>query len=62
MIHSILLIGQSNMSGRGNLDDLTDISNENVFVLRENGIITGIAVLAIFPVSENNFGLYRQNC
>ena len=37
MIHSFLLIGQSNMAGRGRFDEVAPIENENIFVLR-NGI------------------------
>ena len=34
MIHSILIIGQSNMAGRGFTDEVEPIDNENLFVLR----------------------------
>lgn len=37
MIHSFLLIGQSNMAGRGRYDEVEPIVNNNIFVLR-NGI------------------------
>ena len=33
-IKSFLLIGQSNMSGRGNIGDVKEISNDNCFMLR----------------------------
>ena len=31
---SVLLIGQSNMAGRGYLHEVTPIYNENIFMLR----------------------------
>ena len=31
---SVLLIGQSNMAGRGFLNEVTPIYNENIFMLR----------------------------
>ena len=34
MIHSFLLIGQSNMAGRGYLKDATPIDNSHVLVMR----------------------------
>ena len=34
MIHSILLIGQSNMAGRGFVNEVEPINNEHLFVLR----------------------------
>lgn len=34
MIHSILIIGQSNMAGRGRAEEIEPIVNENVYVLR----------------------------
>ena len=34
MMHSILMIGQSNMAGRGFRDEVTPIENENLYVLR----------------------------
>ena len=34
MIHSFLIIGQSNMSGRGYIEDVEPINNERLFVLR----------------------------
>lgn len=34
MIHSFLLIGQSNMAGRGFINEVEPIDNENLFVLR----------------------------
>ena len=36
MINSFLLIGQSNMAGRGRLDDVEPITNNDVFMFREN--------------------------
>lgn len=37
MIHSFLLIGQSNMAGRGKKSEVEPIVNENILALR-NGI------------------------
>ena len=34
MIHSILIIGQSNMGGRGFREEVPPIENENLYVLR----------------------------
>ena len=34
MIHSVLIIGQSNMAGRGFLDEVEPIVNKNLYVLR----------------------------
>jgi hypothetical protein len=34
MIHSFLMIGQSNMAGRGRLDDVPPIANKRLFMLR----------------------------
>lgn len=34
MIHSILIIGQSNMAGRGNIDEVEPICNEKIKVLK----------------------------
>lgn len=34
MMHSFLLVGQSNMAGRGNPADVEPISNEDIYVLR----------------------------
>ena len=34
MIHSILIIGQSNMSGRGFMDEVSPIINDKLYVLR----------------------------
>ena len=34
MIHSFLLIGQSNMAGRGFVNEVSPIENENVHVMR----------------------------
>ena len=34
MIHSFLLIGQSNAGGRGFANEVEPISNERIFVLR----------------------------
>lgn len=60
---AFLLIGQSNMSGRGNLDDLTDISNENVFVLRENGMeIAKEPVVRDRPFSAQGMTLAFASC
>ena len=36
-MHSILIIGQSNMAGRGYVEDVSPITNKNIFVLK-NGI------------------------
>ena len=33
-MHSFLLVGQSNMAGRGNPADVEPISNENIYILR----------------------------
>ena len=40
MMHSFLLIGQSNMAGRGYKDDVEPIVNENIMLLR-NGLWRG---------------------
>ena len=37
MIHSILMIGQSNMAGRGFIEEVSPIINDNIYVLR-NGL------------------------
>ncbi len=37
MINAFLMMGQSNMAGRGSLNDLPDIDNDHVLVLREEG-------------------------
>lgn len=37
MINAFLMMGQSNMSGRGALDDLPEINNPHVFALRDGG-------------------------
>ena len=37
MMHSILLIGQSNMAGRGHINEVPPIENKRLFVLR-NGL------------------------
>ncbi|MDR1100427.1 MAG: sialate O-acetylesterase, partial [Treponema sp.] len=34
MVHSFLMIGQSNMAGRGRLEDVPAIKNEKLFMLR----------------------------
>ena len=34
MVHSILIIGQSNMAGRGNIDEVEPICNEKIKVLK----------------------------
>lgn len=34
MIHSVLIIGQSNMGGRGFTDEVPTIENDNIYVLR----------------------------
>ena len=34
MIHSFLLIGQSNMAGRGRLDEAIEVDTEHIKVLR----------------------------
>ena len=34
MIHSFLMIGQSNMAGRGCMDDVSRIENPDLFMLR----------------------------
>ena len=39
MIHSILIIGQSNMAGRGNIDDVETIRNEKIKVFRMGSFI-----------------------
>ena len=37
MINAFLMMGQSNMSGRGALNDLPEINNPHVFALRDEG-------------------------
>jgi Domain of unknown function (DUF303). len=48
MINSFLLIGQSNMAGRGNIDEVDPIHNENVFMFRE-----GIWINAREPIHND---------
>ena len=43
MMHSILIIGQSNMGGRGFKDEVPPIKNDKLFVLR-NGRWRGMYV------------------
>ena len=43
MIHSFLLIGQSNMAGRGRLCDTTPITNSHLLAMR-NGIFRAMYV------------------
>lgn len=39
---AFLLMGQSNMAGRGNLEDVETIRDENVFVFRMGSFISDI--------------------
>ena len=50
MIHSFLMIGQSNMAGRGNAAEVAPIENESCFVLR-NGIFRPMH----YPVNFDRF-------
>ncbi len=50
MIHSFLMIGQSNMAGRGNAAEVPAIENGSVFVLR-NGIFRPMH----FPINFDRF-------
>ena len=50
MIHSFLLIGQSNMAGRGKYDEVEPIVNDSIFVLR-NGIFRPMH----FPINFDRF-------
>lgn len=59
---SFLLAGQSNMSGRGDLNALSDISNEHVYVLRENGIeIAREPVVRDFPFAGAGLSIAFAN-
>ena len=50
MIHSFLMIGQSNMAGRGNAAEVEPIANESCYVLR-NGIFRPMH----YPVNFDRF-------
>ena len=50
MIHSFLMIGQSNMAGRGNAAEVDPIANESCYVLR-NGIFRPMH----YPVNFDRF-------
>ena len=62
-MYAFLLIGQSNMSGRGSLAELTDISRENIFVLREEGWEKAVEpVVRDRPFSAQGLSLTFANC
>lgn len=59
---SFLLAGQSNMSGRGDMNALCDISNENIFVLRQNGMeIAREPVVRDFPFAGAGLSIAFAN-
>lgn len=63
MIHSFLLIGQSNMAGRGRLDEAIALSTKNIVTLR-NGRWQGLfrPVNPDRPFSGTNLGESFASC